>query len=142
MQPRIASSALTGARASKPRCVKNRWKPIVVPNAQRTYMPDEEREVDPVEVEAPEETHREDEPERRHDDRDEGHDLADPARARPDGSDGRSSAQECGESRAVDVHVRCRQSAWVWRRQGAYSSLWNGLERLSLWPITFASEIR
>ena len=37
MQPRIASSALIGAPASKPLCVKKRWKPIVVPNAQPTY---------------------------------------------------------------------------------------------------------
>jgi hypothetical protein len=47
----------------------------------------EEGDVDPVEADAPEQAHRQRKAERRHDDRDQRHDLADPARARADGSD-------------------------------------------------------
>src|SRR5688572_11430531 len=37
MHPRIANVDLSTGPVSKPRCVKYRWKPIVVPNAQSTY---------------------------------------------------------------------------------------------------------
>ncbi len=30
-----------------------------------------------------------------------------------------------------------RKSPWVWRRSLATCSRWNGLDRLSAWPITF-----
>ena len=49
----------------------------------------EEREVEPVERDAPEEAHRGEDPERRDDHRDERDDLADPARPRADRSDSR-----------------------------------------------------
>ncbi len=50
---------------------------------------DEQREIDPVEGDAPEQAHRREDPERRHDDGDQRHDLADPARPRPHGPDRR-----------------------------------------------------
>ena len=40
----------------------------------------EQEQIDPVKGDAPEETHRREDPERRHDDGDERHELADPAR--------------------------------------------------------------
>ena len=48
---------------------------------------DEDRDVDPVEGDAPQQAHREQDPERRHDHRDERDDLADPARPLTDGAD-------------------------------------------------------
>ena len=48
---------------------------------------DEEGEVEPVEGDAPEEAHRREKPEGRHDDGDERHDLAQEARPLPDRGD-------------------------------------------------------
>ena len=46
----------------------------------------EQEQIDPVKGDAPEETHRREDPERRHDDGDERHELADPARPDANGS--------------------------------------------------------
>ena len=72
----------------------------------------EEREVEPVERDAPEQAHRREQAERRHDDRDERDDLADPARPRADGAD-----RGCG-IRFVQVcqSIRARSQSTVIRR--------------------------
>ena len=70
-----------------------------------------------MEGDAPEQAHRREQPERRHDDRDERHDLADPARPRPDGAD-----------RVTAVSIVCPVPRWrrvavittVIRRSGEY----------------------
>ena len=58
-----------------------------------------------MEADAPEQAHREYEAERRHDHRDQRHDLADPARARADRPDRGHRFRSALEPRAVDVHV-------------------------------------
>ena len=69
--------------------------------------PGHDREVARVEGDAPEGARGEHDPERRHDDRDERHDLADPARARPDSTEryGQPSGSGAGES-TTSNHLR------------------------------------
>ena len=62
---------------------------------------DEEREVVPVEGDTPEQPHRGEQAERRHHDRDQCHDLADPARPGSDGSD----RDRCGISFVQAVYT-------------------------------------
>jgi hypothetical protein len=57
------------------------------PERADDVQPDEQGEVEPVEGDAPEQTDRREQAERRDDDGDEGDDLAGSARARTDGSD-------------------------------------------------------
>src|SRR6478752_8307751 len=64
------------------------------PEGARHVERDEEDEVDGMEGDTPEQAHGREQPDRRNHHRDEGHDLADRARLRPDGAD-RYAARRC-----------------------------------------------